>query len=95
MDESVPVVGLDLVKFLLKILKLVEIENEALRRMLKDRGTQDGELRQQLDVLTEDPNLVARVAAMIDPVEKLIVSGLQDGAMKELLAKWRPKGRLQ
>jgi uncharacterized protein YidB (DUF937 family) len=79
--------------FLAALLRTVEIENEALREMLRENGVQDADLRAGLNQKTSDPEIQKRVDAMIAPAVQAMAQLLEQAGLRQALARWRPKGR--
>ena len=79
--------------FLSALLRTVEIENEALREMLKENGVQDAELQAALNQKTSDSEIQKRVDSMIAPAVKEMAQLLERAGLRQALAQWRPKGR--
>jgi hypothetical protein len=80
-------------EFLSALLRTVEIENEALREMLRENGVPDEALQAALNQKTSDPELQKRVDSTIAPAVKEMARLLEQVDLREALLRWRPKGR--
>jgi hypothetical protein len=85
--------GQHFVTLLLGIVRVVEIENEALRQMLKENGVQDAELRAGLERKTADLEVQKRVDSTIAPIVEGMPRLLGEAEVQEALAQWKLKGR--
>ena len=83
----------DFVVFLSALLRTVEIENEALREMLRENGVQGEALQAALNQKTSDLDLQKRVDSTIAPAVKEMARLLEQADLRQALARWRPKGR--
>lgn len=73
--------------------RTLEIENEALRQILKENGLHGENLRVELAQRTRDPELAARVDVMIAPLLEGMQNALHSPAALKALSKWESKAR--